>query len=177
MSAVIRQAGATVRPMTREDIPAVMAVERTAYQYPWTENIFRDCMKVGYYCCVLEDGQDLIGHGVMSSAVGECHLLNICVHPAHQRCGYGEQLVDYLLNLGYHTKARLAYLEVRVSNTAARGLYQKRGFREIGIRKNYYPGGSAREDALILVLDMKQDERFSVSTPLHAHRPLPPNDR
>lgn len=159
MSAVIKEAGAFIRPMTETDFSKVMGVESAAYEFPWTETIFRDCFKVGYYCCVIEKDGELIGHGVMSAAVGECHLLNVCVHPDHQRQGHGQVLVDYLLNLGYHAKARLAYLEVRISNDAARSLYLKRGFREIGIRKNYYPAGDQREDAMILVLDMKQEGR------------------
>lgn len=161
MSAVLKDAGAFVRPMTDKDFVSVMAVENASYEFPWTENIFRDCFKVGYYCCVIEKDGVIIGHGVMSAAVGECHLLNICVHPDYQRQGYGEMLVDHLLNLGYHAKARLAYLEVRVSNKAARSLYLKRGFREIGIRKNYYPADGEREDAMILVLDMNNDHQFA----------------
>ena len=156
MSAVIKDIEATLRPMTADDIPGVMQVERKAYEFPWTDNIFRDCLKVGYYCCVLEDASGIIGHGVMSAAVGECHLLNICIHPDHQRQGYGERLVDYLLNVAYHAKARIAYLEVRMSNIAAKSLYLKRGFREVGVRKNYYPGYGDREDALILVLEMER---------------------
>lgn len=161
MSAVIKDVGAFIRPMNEADLVAVMAVENASYDFPWSENIFRDCYKVGYYCCVIEKEGMIIGHGVMSAAVGECHLLNICIHPDHQRQGHGQVLVDYLLNLGYHAKARLAYLEVRVSNKAARDLYLKRGFREIGLRKNYYPADGEREDALILVLDMERDEQFA----------------
>jgi len=161
MSAVLKDMGATLRPMTAADLPAVIRVERAAYEFPWTENIFRDCLKVGYYCCVMENDSGIIGHGVMSAAVGECHLLNICIHPDHQRQGHGERLVDYLLNLAYHAKARIAFLEVRVSNIAAKSLYLKRGFREVGVRKNYYPdpGFGNREDALILVLEMRSDEK------------------
>jgi ribosomal-protein-alanine N-acetyltransferase len=161
MSAVIKDREATLRPMTAADIPSVMRVERAAYEFPWTENIFRDCLQVGYYCCVLEDDSGIIGHGVMSAAVGECHLLNICIHPDHQRHGHGERLVDYLLNIAYHAKARIAYLEVRMSNIAAKSLYLKRGFREVGVRKNYYPdpGFGNREDALILVLEMDRDNQ------------------
>jgi len=161
MSAVIKDLEAILRPMNADDIPGVMRVERAAYEFPWTENIFRDCLKVGYYCCVMEDDSGIIGHGVMSAAVGECHLLNICIHPDHQRQGHGERLVNYLLNVAYHAKARIAYLEVRVSNIAAKSLYLKRGFREVGVRKHYYPdpGFGNREDALILVLEMRGDEK------------------
>lgn len=161
MSAVIKEREATIRPMSFADLPGVVAVEQAAYEFPWTENIFRDCLKVAYYCCVLESEEGIIGHGVMSAAIGECHLLNICIHPHHRRQGHGQRLVDHLLSLARHARARIAYLEVRVSNIAARSLYAKRGFREIGVRKEYYPGDGQREDALILVLEMNPAARAS----------------
>ncbi len=167
MSAVIKDVSVTLRPMVEADLSGVMRVEQAAYECPWTENIFSDCLKVAYYCCVLENETGIIGHGVMSAAVGECHLLNICIHPEHQRQGHGQHMVDHLLNLAYHAKVRLAYLEVRTSNLVAKSLYLKRGFREIGIRKNYYPAREhkeKREDALILVLDMNSGDRLNAVT-------------
>src|SRR5712691_8641675 len=76
-----------LRPMREQDLRAVMLVERAAYEFPWTGGIFRDCLRVGYDCRIIEIPQDIIGHGVMSVAAGECHLLNICVHPRYQRRG------------------------------------------------------------------------------------------
>lgn len=143
-----------LRPMRLEDLAKVMEVEKAAYEFPWTRAIFRDCLRVGYSCFVYETPSGLCGHGIMSMGAGECHLLNICVHPEHQRRGLGRDLVNFLLALARHKKARVALLEVRVSNRAAYNLYTQLGFDEIGIRKGYYPARYGREDAIILARDL-----------------------
>jgi len=154
MSAVISESQPVYRPMRWEDLPRVMEVETVAYEFPWTEGIFRDCMRVGYYCVVCELDDEVVGHGIMSLGVGECHLLNICIHPDYQQQGLGSSLISYLLDVARWKKARIAFLEVRVSNLGAHNLYTKLGFSEIGLRKNYYPGPQGREDALILTLEL-----------------------
>ena len=143
-----------LRAMTREDLPFVMQVERQAYEFPWTEGIFRDCLRVGYCCRVLEDDGHLVGHGVMAVTAGECHLLNICVHPRYQRRGLGRRMLSHLLDVARHGQAQVALLEVRRSNKAAYALYYTLGFNEIGVRKNYYPTRHGREDALVLACDL-----------------------
>jgi len=140
--------------MSGHDLPAVMKVENAAYEFPWTLPIFRDCLRVGCHCYVYESPQGIVGHGIMSVAVGECHILNICVHPGYQRRGLGEGMVYFLLDLARLKKARMALLEVRASNTAAYRLYTKLGFDEVGLRKNYYPARAGREDAIILAKDL-----------------------
>lgn len=143
-----------LRPMREQDLKAVMEVESAAYEFPWTGGIFRDCLRVGYDCRVIEIAQDIISHGVMSVAAGECHLLNICVHPRYQRRGLGRQLVEHLLELSRRKKAHTALLEVRRSHEIAYQLYTHLGFNEIGVRKNYYPTRQGREDALILAREL-----------------------
>ncbi|HYA37203.1 MAG TPA: ribosomal protein S18-alanine N-acetyltransferase [Candidatus Methylomirabilis sp.] len=154
MSAVVAAPAPLIRPMTGHDLMAVMQVENAAYDFPWTLPIFRDCLRVGCHCYVYESPQGLLGHGIMSVAVGECHILNICVRPDHQRRGLGEGMVYFLLDLARLKKARMALLEVRASNVAAYRLYTKLGFDEVGLRKNYYPARLGREDAIILAKDL-----------------------
>ena len=160
MSAVIKPDAPQIRPMEIMDIKAVMKVERAAYEFPWTPNIFRDCLRVGYYCCVLDDNGEVIGHAIMSYAVGECHILNLCVHPDYQGQGLGRKLIMHMLDVGRRNGARVAFLEVRLSNASAYNLYQNLGFAEVGIRKDYYPAEGGREDAMILAydLDAEQDD-------------------
>lgn len=134
--------------MTELDIPAVMRIEKTIYYHPWTEGIFKDCIQVGYDCWVLLDRQ-LQAYGVMSIAVGEAHLLNVSVAIAFQNSGIGTRLVKRLLAIALEKNANTAFLEVRPSNAAAIHLYQKLGFVEVGIRKDYYPARGGREDAVI----------------------------
>jgi ribosomal-protein-alanine N-acetyltransferase len=140
--------------MATNDLPAVLEVEYAAYEFPWSGAIFRDCLRTGYYCRVYENSNDLVGHGVMSLGGDECHLLNICIHPAYQRRGLGTSLVHHMLKAGQDQGALIALLEVRISNTSAYWLYTKMGFDEVGIRKNYYPVRHGREDAIILAKDL-----------------------
>lgn len=154
MSAVVAVPQPLLRPMTGLDLEAVLKVENAAYEFPWTLPIFRDCLRVGCHCYVYESEQGILGHGIMSVATGECHILNICVHPDHQRRGLGEGMVLFLLDLARYRKARIALLEVRMSNTAGYRLYTKLGFDEVGLRKSYYPALSGREDAIILARDL-----------------------
>lgn len=143
-----------LRPMVETDLAQVLKVEQAAYEFPWTLGIFRDCLRVGYHCYVLESPAGLVGHGVMSVAAGECHLLNICVHPDWQRHGFGQQLVEFLLEAARAKGVGTALLEVRVSNTSAYRLYSRLGFNEVGTRHHYYPGHGEREDAIILAREL-----------------------
>ncbi|WP_295405897.1 ribosomal protein S18-alanine N-acetyltransferase [uncultured Thiocystis sp.] len=147
--------GFTLRPMRDEDLAAVGAVERAAYAHPWSDEIFRDCLRVGYCCWVGEMDQDIVAHGIMSVAVGECHIFNLCVHPRCQRRGLGRALLRHLLSLALKRKADTAFLEVRASNSGARALYASEGFCEIGTRRKYYPAGKGREDATVLARELR----------------------
>ena len=170
MSAVLEEPFAIIRKMAKSDLDEVIAVERRAYTHPWSEGILRDCLRVGYSCWVCELGEDLVAHAVMSIAIGEAHLLNICVHPdrqgqgiavgeAHllnlcidpeqQRQGIGRRMLHRLLRVARDRQADTMFLEVRASNYPARQLYEAEGFAEIGDRRGYYPAHGGREDALL----------------------------
>jgi len=150
MKAVVKDFGFAMRPMREEDVPAVLRVETAAYPYPWTEGIFRDCLRVGYCCWVLLAYEDVVGYGVMSIAAGECHILNLCVHPQVQGRGLGRRILRRLLAIARTHKAGTAFLEVRVSNRSALVLYALEGFCEVGTRRAYYPHVGGREDAVIM---------------------------
>ncbi len=143
---------APIRPMHEQDVPAVMTVETSAYYSPWTAAIFRDCLRVGYSCWVLEQGGEILGYGVLSSAVGEAHLLNLCVAPAHQGKGLGRRLLTHFIDVARGHKAEAMFLEVRPSNQAAIALYESIGFNQVGARRDYYPAPKGREDAFIFAL-------------------------
>ena len=154
MSAVLKVSAVRLRPMSEDDLARVMGIEQQAYTFPWSEQIFRDCLRVGYCCWVLERDGSLDAYGVMSVGAGESHILNLCVRPAVQRHGLGRRLLAHLLQLARRHGAHTALLEVRPSNRAAFELYRDSGFNEVGIRRDYYPGDRGREDALILALDL-----------------------
>lgn len=150
MSAVLKQPAVSLRPMNPMDLSAIMAIENRAYDYPWTEGIFLDCLRVGYCCWVCAHAEDITGYAVMSVGGGEAHLLNICVSPEYRRCGLGRRLLDHMLDLAKQHNSDTALLEVRASNLSAIGLYRSMGFNEVGFRKGYYPAPSGKEDAVLL---------------------------
>lgn len=150
MSALLEDPGFSLRPMRNEDLPEVMRVERAAYPFPWTEGIFRDCLRVGYSCWVMSRPAEVLGYGVMSIGAGECHILNLCVHPDCQRQGLGRKILRRLLSIGRSRNADTVFLEVRSSNRAALALYTREGFCEVGMRRRYYPLAKGREDAVIM---------------------------
>ena len=145
---------AILRPMQENDLPKVMQIEKAAYPFPWTLRLFKDCLQVGYTASVLEL-EHLIAYGLMSIAADEAQILNLCVHPDWQTCGYGRYLLKHLLKLAKQKRAKSVFLEVRPSNEAAIHLYHQTGFNQIGVRKRYYPNGDkGREDALIFAMEL-----------------------
>jgi ribosomal-protein-alanine N-acetyltransferase len=143
-----------VRRMQLADLPDVLRNERQGYTHPWTEGIFRDCLRNGQECWLLMSSNLNVGHGILSIAAGESHLLNVCVHPDFQGHGFGRILVEHVLERARAGKASTIFLEVRPSNMAACELYDKLGFNEVGIRENYYPSKVGREDALVLAKEL-----------------------
>lgn len=139
-----------IRPMLPSDLRAVASVERAAYDYPWSRGIFRDCLLAGYCSLVLDVDGVVTGHGIMSVAAGEAHILNICVHPQAQRAGYGRRMLHALLVKAEEAEAKKVFLEVRPSNTVALSLYRSVGFEEVGVRPAYYQAANGREDAVVL---------------------------
>lgn len=141
------------RTMRSSDLDLVVKNEAASYNQPWSKRIFIDCLRAGYQCWVLANKQQIVAHGVMSVAIGECHLLTLCVSSDYQRLGYGRKLFSLLLDRAHKLEATVCYLEVRLSNKSAIALYHSMGFVQIGERKNYYPGGETyrgRENALIM---------------------------
>ena len=141
---------AEIRPMHELDVPMVVAVERSAYQFPWSEGIFRDCLRVGYVCRVVDVGSDIGGYGIMSIGAGEAHVLNVCVRGEYRGRGFARKLLVYLVERARGAGMYEAFLEVRPSNTAAFHLYHSLGFEQVGIRRGYYQATHGREDAAVL---------------------------
>ena len=155
-----RPADATqLRPMRQIDIEAVSDIEKRAYPFPWTPGIFRDCLRAGHQCWVLEAGANLLGYSVLSAAAGEAHILNICIAPEYQGRGHGRRLLRRMIDLARWHKADQVFLEVRPSNPRAIRLYRDEGFNEIGLRPRYYPAEKGREDAIVMALELLPPER------------------
>jgi ribosomal-protein-alanine N-acetyltransferase len=136
--------------MRKRDLTRVIDIERSAYAFPWSEGIFRDCMRVGYLCLVGEMAAGVVAYSIMSVVTDEAHILNLCVDPRFQGHGHGRGLLLQLLERARKAEVKNMYLEARPSNPAAIALYQSCGFNEIGVRRGYYPARKGREDALVL---------------------------
>ena len=154
MSAVLEFPRDEYRLMQDEDLVRVVNIEQAAYQFPWSEAIFRDCLRAGYVCWVLELEDELVGYAVLLTAVRECHILNLCIDPKLQGKGYGRRLLNKMLDYAKNVNANSAFLEVRPSNVYAVELYESEGFNEVGIRKDYYPAEFGREDAIIFAKEL-----------------------
>ena len=136
--------------MVDADLDAVERIERAVYEFPWTTGNFRDSLKSGYRCVVLRVDGDFAGYAVQMYVIDEAHLLNITIAPAMQRCGHGSRLLQTLIDEARARGMVSLFLEVRPSNNGAQSLYSRFGFSQIGVRREYYPANSGREDALIL---------------------------
>jgi ribosomal-protein-alanine N-acetyltransferase len=136
--------------MRPADVMAVAAIERAAYEFPWSAGIFRDCLLANYTSVVLERGGRVLGYGIVSVAAGEAHLLNLALAADVQRQGLGRRLLEHLLGVAGSVGVDSMYLEVRPSNARALHLYQQAGFAVIGRRRGYYRARFGSEDAVVL---------------------------
>ena len=94
------------------------------------------------------DGDRVAGYVGSQTVCGETDMMNVAVHPDFRRQGIGEKLVEQLVAELKAIGSHALMLEVRASNAPAIGLYEKMGFQQVGLRKNYYR--DPKEDALIL---------------------------
>lgn len=139
-------------PMTKADIPQVIAIEVAAYPQPWTEGIFHDCLRVGYSCWSLKqiDTGKLLGYFIVTIAADEMHILNLCIDPKKQGMKLGIMLLQQAIKLGEAVHIISCFLEVRPTNKAAIQLYLTNGFKRVGMRRDYYPSENGREDAVVM---------------------------
>ena len=142
----------TMGLMTVEDVEAVHAIEVACFKTPWSKKSFYDevtenaCAR---YMVVREDGVAIAYAGVWF-VLDEGHITNIAVRPDRRGQGYGEMVTRGMIQLAADSGMNWMTLEVRRSNRAARNLYEKLGFKEIGCRRRYYEN---TEDAILMALE------------------------
>jgi len=142
-----------IEPMRLEDLDAVHAIERASFRSPWPPNAYRselESNRLAHYLVARAEGE-IVGYGGMWLMVDEAHITTFAVHPAWRRQRIGERLLLSFLDLATDRHAREATLEVRLSNLPARRLYEKYGFRPVGLRPRYYSDDN--EDALIMTTE------------------------
>lgn len=143
-----------LRPMRLTDLSAVLIIERQVQFAPWSETLFRDGLERGHDCLVLTDTHDQpVAFSVVQYILDEAHLLNIAVDPTQQGRGLGRQLLQALLEKAAARSCSTVFLEVRAGNRRAIDLYNRAGFNEIGLRKNYYPApAGGKEHAVMMAM-------------------------
>lgn len=144
-----------IRRMKDTDIDNVYSIETSVHIAPWSKNILRDCVLVGYDCRVLEinNGSSPILGGYIISRLADngCHILNFCIAKPLQSKGLGRKLLQtFIYSLSKYTETTFIMLEVRPSNNAALHLYQTMGFEQVEIKKEYYKDKNSVEDAILL---------------------------
>ena len=136
--------------MTADHVAKVAQLEAICFRDPWSERSIASELdnQLSFWLVAVEDGE-VCGYIGSQTVIGETDMMNVGVHPDHRRKGIGEKLILSLVEgLKNEMDSHALTLEVRASNTPAIALYQKLGFEQIGLRKNYYR--NPREDALIL---------------------------
>lgn len=155
MSAVFKAVEAQFEPMTEPRLDEVVAIEREAYDHPWTRGNFVDSMRSGYEAQLLEAGGIILGYFVAMKGIDEVHLLNITVAPGHQGQGWARVMLDALALWARGQGAQWLWLEVRASNARAQRIYEQHGYRRVGERRSYYPAAHGRrEDAVVMSLKL-----------------------
>jgi ribosomal-protein-alanine N-acetyltransferase len=162
---------ATIQRMTAEDLDEILGVESRCFEDPWPDEVFRAELRHCWsHCHVLRRNVDsaLLGYIVFWSVADEVHLLNVAVNPDERHHHFGRMLVDFMLDFANEHKARFVTLEVRRSNAAAIALYERSGFKQVGVRPKYYSNNG--EDALLMLFDLGS---HSSLTPLPGAPPPP----
>ena len=157
-------------PMQAADLDEVLKIESVSHIHPWTKGNFSDSLAAGHWAYCIRPQVDQMVKGsyldpavlwaycILFPAVDELHLLNITVSPHLRKLGLGQRMMDAIEGVAAQQKMPRIILEVRPTNLAAVSLYQKLGYEQIGVRKNYYPANpetGSREDALVMAKSIK----------------------
>jgi len=145
---------AFLRDMRREDLPAVLDIERRSFAQPWSRAFFEKELATPFARLVVAVEEavprpQVIGYTCRWRVTDEVHLLNVAVHPERRGLGHGRALVGAVIAEAEVARTRVVYLEVRAGNVIARRLYRQLGFKDLGVRRGYYGPG---QDAIVMEL-------------------------
>jgi len=145
---------AFLRDMRREDLPAVLDIERRSFAQPWSRAFFEKELATPFARLVVAVEEavprpQVIGYTCRWRVTDEVHLLNVAVHPERRGLGHGRALVGAVVAEAEVARTRVVYLEVRAGNVIARRLYRQLDFKDLGVRRGYYGPG---QDAIVMEL-------------------------
>ena len=145
-----------IRLMQESDIGRVTEIERLVQTHPWSRQQFQESL-TSYQCTVYEQANQVVGFCILQPVLDEANLLLMAIHPSQQGKGLGYELLDYSIQQLKNNPVQI-FLEVRESNIPAIHLYEKTGFHQIDLRKNYYPNiDGSKEHAVIMVKTCTDD--------------------
>ncbi|MBQ3089713.1 MAG: ribosomal protein S18-alanine N-acetyltransferase [Oscillospiraceae bacterium] len=145
-------------PMDRELIPQIAQLERLSFSLPWTEEMLLEELEsmTGSVIVAVDKDRNVLGYASITVVLDEGYINNIAVQRKYRRMGLGSDLLGVFIRFAEAQKLSFLTLEVRDTNLAARSLYSKFGFREVGRRKNYYD--QPREDAILMTRFFKEEQ-------------------
>ena len=145
-------------PMDRELIPQIAELEKQSFSMPWTEEMLLDELEsmTGSVIVAVDRDRQVLGYAGLTVVLDEGYINNIAVRRKYRRMGLGSELLKVFIRFAQAQKLSFLTLEVRDTNLAARSLYGKFGFREVGRRKNYYD--QPREDAILMTRYFKEEQ-------------------
>jgi [ribosomal protein S18]-alanine N-acetyltransferase len=146
---------ATLRDMRRDDLAAVLEIERRSFAQPWSRAFFEKELSTPFARLLVAQEEHgarpptIVGYACRWRVTDEVHLLNVAVHPERRGLGHGRLLVEAVVTEARACRARVVFLEVRAGNVVARRLYRELGFKDLGTRRGYYGPG---QDAIVMEL-------------------------
>lgn len=144
-------------PMTSEHLDQVAEIEKLCFSDPWSRRMLSEHLENECAATLVAQGADgtVLGYAGLLVVLDEGYITNVAVRPEYRRQGIASELLEVFRRFGEGNHMAFLTLEVRASNTAARALYQKHGYAEVGCRKNYYE--HPKEDAIIMTLEFAKD--------------------
>ena len=147
-----------LRNMQHTDINAVCAIEQQVQFHPWTATQFADSVE-RYQSTVVEQDGKILGFCIMQKVLDEANLLLMAIDPKYQGQGLGTTMLnDAITRLG--SACVQIFLEVRESNLSAIALYEKVGFHQIDLRKNYYPAPNHQKEHAVIMANILNEDAF-----------------
>ncbi|MGX2950542.1 ribosomal protein S18-alanine N-acetyltransferase [Ursidibacter sp. B-7004-1] len=143
----------TISPIIDSDFSRLFEIEQQAHLIPWSKGTLLNNQGERYLNLKLSIENQIVAFAICQKVLDEATLFNIAVAPEFQGKGYGKKLLESLIQQLQQRNVLTLWLEVRESNQTARQLYDKLGFNEVTLRKNYYPTSTGeRENAVVMAL-------------------------
>ena len=147
-----------IKRMEREHVSQIAEIEKKAFADPWSEESFQGELDNPLACYfVAEKDSEVLGYGGLWEIAGEGNITNIAVKEGFRGQKIGSRILSAMIAYAREHRFSFLTLEVRVSNEPAKRLYEKYGFRPVGLRRGYYPDN--REDALLMTLEWNETKK------------------